>query len=98
VRNNERYLAFSPAVSQAFLEVSDLRSHFFKLTFSTFIILSNYMLTNTFFLSTEIRKAGVMIQLCTIHYINTYFRMFITLSIISYIFKHRSYLTAKRVV
>ena len=25
MRNNERYLAFSPAVSQAFLEVSDLR-------------------------------------------------------------------------
>jgi len=25
VRNNERYLAFPPAVPQAFLEVSDLR-------------------------------------------------------------------------
>jgi hypothetical protein len=25
VRNNERYLAFSPAVSSAFLEISDLR-------------------------------------------------------------------------
>jgi hypothetical protein len=29
VRNNERYLAFYPAVSQAFLEVSDLRCQFF---------------------------------------------------------------------
>ena len=28
MRNNERYSAFSPAVSQAFLEVSDLRSQF----------------------------------------------------------------------
>jgi hypothetical protein len=35
VRNNERYLAFSPAVPQAFLEVSDLRGRFFRLTFST---------------------------------------------------------------
>ena len=35
----------------------------------------------SFFLSTEIRKAGVMIQLPTFHYLNTYFRMFITLSI-----------------
>jgi hypothetical protein len=29
VRNDERYLAFSPAVSEAFLEVSDLRRQFF---------------------------------------------------------------------
>jgi hypothetical protein len=29
VRNNERYLAFYPAVPQAFLEVSDLRAQFF---------------------------------------------------------------------
>jgi hypothetical protein len=28
VQNNERYLAFSSAVSQAFLEVSDLRGQF----------------------------------------------------------------------
>jgi hypothetical protein len=28
VRNNERYLAFPPAVPQAFLEVSDLRGQF----------------------------------------------------------------------
>jgi hypothetical protein len=28
VQNNERCLAFSPAVSQAFLEVSDLRTQF----------------------------------------------------------------------
>jgi hypothetical protein len=28
VGNNERYLAFPPAVSQAFLEVSDLRGQF----------------------------------------------------------------------
>jgi hypothetical protein len=28
MRNNERYSAFSPAVSQAFLEVSDLRAQF----------------------------------------------------------------------
>jgi hypothetical protein len=28
VRNNERYLAFYPAVFQAFLEVSDLRTQF----------------------------------------------------------------------
>jgi hypothetical protein len=28
LRNNERYLAFSPAVTQAFLEVSDLRCQF----------------------------------------------------------------------
>jgi hypothetical protein len=27
VRNNERYLAFSPAVTQAFLEKTDLRPH-----------------------------------------------------------------------
>ena len=35
MRNNERYLAFSPAVPQAFLEGSDLRSQFFLYTFST---------------------------------------------------------------
>jgi hypothetical protein len=29
VRNDERYLAFPPAVSQAFLEVFDLRPQFF---------------------------------------------------------------------
>jgi hypothetical protein len=34
VQKNERYLAFSLAVSQAFLEVSDLRSQFFLHTFS----------------------------------------------------------------
>jgi hypothetical protein len=34
------------------------------------------------FLSTEIRKAGVMIQLLTIHHLNTYFRMFITLGVV----------------
>jgi hypothetical protein len=51
-----------------------------------------------FFSSTEVRKAGVMIQLLTIHYLNTYFRMFITLSIIFYNLKHRSYSTARRVV
>jgi hypothetical protein len=34
VRNNERYLAFSPAVSEAFLEVSDLLVNFFLFTFS----------------------------------------------------------------
>ena len=28
MRNNERYLAFHPAVPQAFLEVSDLRPQF----------------------------------------------------------------------
>ena len=49
-------------------------------------------------LSTEIRKAGVMMQLPTFHYLNTYFRMFITLSINFYRLKHRSYSTAKRVV
>jgi hypothetical protein len=27
VQNNERYLAFYPAVTQAFLEISDLRTH-----------------------------------------------------------------------
>ena len=35
MRNNERYLAFSPAVTQAFLEVSDLRAQFLVFTFST---------------------------------------------------------------
>ena len=57
-----------------------------------------FLLTKKIFLSTEIRNAGVMIQLPTIHYLNTYFRMFITLSIKFYSFKHRSYSTAKRVV
>jgi hypothetical protein len=50
------------------------------------------------FLSTETRKAGVMVQPLTIHYLNTYFRLFITLSIKFYSFEHRSYSTAKRVV
>ena len=35
MRNSERYLAFSPAVPQAFLEVSDLRRQFFLYAFST---------------------------------------------------------------
>jgi hypothetical protein len=35
VRNNERYLAFYPAVTQAFLEVSNLRVNYFIFTFST---------------------------------------------------------------
>jgi hypothetical protein len=35
VRNNERYLAFPPAVTQAFVEVSDLRRQFLLYTFST---------------------------------------------------------------
>ena len=44
--------------------------------------LADFLLTETVsFVSTEIRKAGVMIQLPTIYYLNTYFRMFITLSI-----------------
>jgi hypothetical protein len=34
VRKNERYSAFPPAVSQAFLEVSDLRVNFYRFTFS----------------------------------------------------------------
>jgi hypothetical protein len=34
VRNNERYVAFSPAVTQAFLEGSDLRCQFYRFTFS----------------------------------------------------------------
>jgi hypothetical protein len=34
VRNNERYLASFPTVSQAFLEVSDLRFNFYLMTFS----------------------------------------------------------------
>jgi hypothetical protein len=33
MRNNERYSAFSPAVSQAFLEVSDLRVNFYRISF-----------------------------------------------------------------
>jgi hypothetical protein len=35
VRNDERYLAFPPAVPQAFLEVSDLLVNFYRFTFST---------------------------------------------------------------
>jgi hypothetical protein len=38
VRNNDRYSAFSPAVTQAFLEVSDLRYHFFTFTFTRFTV------------------------------------------------------------
>ena len=58
-----------------------------------------FLLTETVsFVSTETRKAGVMIQLPTIHYLNTYFRIFITLSIIFYSFDNRSYSTLKRVV
>ena len=57
-----------------------------------------FLLTEKKILSTEIRKAGVMIQLTTILYLNIYFRMSITLSIIFYSFEHRSYSTAKRVV
>jgi hypothetical protein len=58
-----------------------------------------FLLTETVsFVSTEIRKAGVMIQFLIMHYLNTYFRMFITLSIKFYSFEHRSYSTAKRVV
>jgi hypothetical protein len=34
------------------------------------------------FLSTEIRKAGVMIRLLTIHHLNTYFRIFITVGVV----------------
>ena len=34
MRNNKRYLAFSSAVSQAFLEKTDLRTQFFLFTFS----------------------------------------------------------------
>ena len=34
VQNNERYLAFSPAVSQAFLEDTRIAVQFFRLTFS----------------------------------------------------------------
>jgi hypothetical protein len=33
VQNNERYLAFPPAVPQAFLEGSDIVVNFFKFTF-----------------------------------------------------------------
>ena len=57
-----------------------------------------FAVRDNLFLSTEIRKAGVMIQLLTIHYLNTYFIIFITLSIILYNFNHRSYLTARRIV
>jgi hypothetical protein len=35
VRNNERYLVFPPAVTQAFLEVSYLCAQSFLFTFST---------------------------------------------------------------
>ena len=40
MQNNERYLAFSPAVSQAFLEVSDLRGQFFSVRLYYMLTLS----------------------------------------------------------
>jgi hypothetical protein len=45
VQNNERCLAFPPAVSRAFLEVSDLRVNFNQITFRIFLefLVSGYM-------------------------------------------------------
>jgi hypothetical protein len=53
VRNNERYLAFSPAVPQAFLEVSDLWVNFYFFTFS--MVLSIY----------SILQSTVVYSVCT---------------------------------
>jgi hypothetical protein len=57
-----------------------------------------FLLTENFFLTTEIRKAGVIVQLLTIDYLNTNSRITMTLSIILYSFEHKSYPTARRVV